>query len=182
MKCFLSCLGHLPPKGKPPARRLSTPRSVDEVASEVDDDDDFFGSSPKKLPPPTTNQRSEQNSSNKDSQKRPVAPVPPANDSKYKSTGTGGEKAPPLSTNLKTVEPPVASKSRVTRELDEKWSDMFGTTKQDNSAKEDLLAKLVADEQQERKMATSSRPPPAVASTQNSTGESSFDFYIISLT
>ncbi|CAF1378679.1 unnamed protein product [Adineta ricciae] len=157
--------GHLPPKGKPPARRLSTPISVDEVDSEVDDDDDFFGSSPKKLPLPTTNQRSEQNSSNKDSQKRPAAPVPPAHDSKYKSTGTGGDKAPPSSTTLKTVDPPVASKSRVTRDLDEKWSDMFGTSKQDTSAKEDLLAKLVADEQQERKAATSSRPPPAATTT-----------------
>ena len=35
---------------------------------------------------------------------------------------------------------------------------MFGNNKQEDSAKEDLLAKLVADEQQERRLAAAAVP------------------------
>lgn len=161
----------MPPKSKPIARRLSTPKSVDEDKAVIDDET-FFGSAPKKLPPPKTIKQGEQHLSNTQAQKRPPAPVPPANDSKYKSSGTGGN--PTASSNLKLTDPPAApSKSRVTRELDEKWTDMFATNKQENSAKEDLLAKLVADEQKERKLAAASRPPPAQGSLTRSTAATS---------
>ncbi len=154
----------MPPKSKPIARRLSTPKSVDEDKAVIDDET-FFGSAPKKLPPPKTIKQGEQHLSNTQAQKRPPAPVPPANDSKYKSSGTGGN--PTASSNLKLTDPPAApSKSRVTRELDEKWTDMFATNKQENSAKEDLLAKLVADEQQERRLAAA-QPSTAQRSSMN---------------
>jgi len=38
---------------------------------------------------------------------------------------------------------------------------MFGTNKQEDAAKEDLLAKLVADEQQERRLAAAAAHPPS---------------------
>ncbi|CAF0903828.1 unnamed protein product [Rotaria sordida] len=157
---------HLPPKGKPPTRRLSTPKSVDEDKNELDNED-IFGSKPKKLPPPTTIQRSEQHLSHTQLHKRPIAPIPPANESKYSSSGTGGNTS---SSIFKLTEPPMPSKSRTTRQLDEKWSDMFGSNEKEDSAKEDLLAKLVADEQQERRQA-------ATAAQSSSTKNSSMTMF-----
>ncbi|CAF4453976.1 unnamed protein product, partial [Adineta steineri] len=119
-----------------------------------------FATGSKKLPPPTTIQRGEQHLSSTDNPKPPpvpIPPIPPANDSKYKSSRTSGNTT--ASSNVKIAEPLVAPKPRATRELDEKWTDMFGSNKQDNSAKEDLLAKLVADEQQERKQAAATSQP-----------------------
>ncbi|CAF3395991.1 unnamed protein product [Rotaria sp. Silwood1] len=145
--------GHLPPKGKPPTRRLSTPKSVDEDKTEMDNED-FFGSKPKKLPPPTNIQRSEQHLSHTQLHKRPIAPIPSTTESKYNSSGTGGNTS---SSIFKLTEPSVPTKSRTTRPLDEKWSDMFGSNEKEDSAKEDLLAKLVADEQQERRLAAAAQ-------------------------
>lgn len=124
--------GHLPPKTKPPARRLSTPKNIDEV----DDDETIFGKTRKKSPsppPPAPAQKPEQRTSQAQIHKRSVAPS---------------------SSIFKLTEPAAPSKPRPKQELDEKWSTMFGDNKQDDSAKDDLLAKLVADEQQERRQAT----------------------------
>jgi hypothetical protein len=92
-------------------------------------------------------------------------------ESKYSSSGTSGNKT--ASSIFKLTEPPApASKSRVTQDLDEKWSDMFGTNKQEDSAKEDLLSKLIADEQQERRQAAAQPPPsqrPSMTMFESST-------------
>ncbi|CAF4274165.1 unnamed protein product [Rotaria sp. Silwood2] len=161
--------GHLPPKGKPPTRRLSTPKSVDDEKSEIDNED-IFGSKPKKLPPPTNIQRSEQHLSHTQLHKRPIAPIPPITESKHNSSGTGGNAS---SSIFKLTEPPVPSKPRATRQLDEKWSDMFGSNEKEDPAKEDLLAKLVADEQQERRLAaaaqSSSTQRPSMTMFESST-------------
>lgn len=149
-----------PPKGKVPARRLSTPKSIDEEESKIDDVDDFFDSSPKKKPPPTTIERSEKHISHAQIHKRPLA---------SNSSTTDHSSAGPSSIFKLTEPPPPISKSkpRATRDLDEKWSDMFGSNKQDDSAKDDLLARLVADEQKERKLAASTQPPPAQRPSMN---------------
>lgn len=88
------------------------------------------------------------------------------------SSGVGASTTTPSSSSIfKLTEPPAPpiskSKPRATRDLDEKWSDMFGTNKQDDSAKEDLLAKLVADEQQERRTAAANQPTPSQRASMN---------------
>jgi len=175
---------HLPPKGKPPARRLSTPKSVDEEENKIDDET-FFGSAPKQLPPPTTIQRSEQHLAHAQIHKRPVAPISSTTESKYNPSGTGGSSTAASSSIFKLTETVAPSKPRAKRDLDEKWSDMFGTKQQEDSAKEDLLAKLVADEQQERRLASNAQPPsqrPSMhmfeSSTRSTTTTSKFYFLI----
>jgi hypothetical protein len=157
-------IGHLPPKGKAPVRRLSTPKSVDEERSEIEDE--TLNRSESKKSPQTTIQRGEQHLSQAQIHKRP-----PVSESKYSSSGTSGNKT--ASSIFKLTEPPApASKSRVTQDLDEKWSDMFGTNKQEDSAKEDLLSKLIADEQQERRQAAAQPPPsqrPSMTMFESST-------------
>lgn len=155
-------IGHLPPKGKPPVRRLSTPKSIDEESNDMNNED-MFESKPKKLPPPTN--------SHAQIHKRPVASDPSSNDSKNNSLGARGN---PSSSIFKLTEPPVPSKSRATRPLDDKWSEMFGTNEKEDAAKEDLLAKLVADEQQERKLAaTQSTSRPSMNMFESSTHSTS---------
>ena len=120
----------MPPKAKPPARRSSTPKSIDEV----DDDESIFGKTRKKTPsPPPPVKKSEPRASQAQIHKRSVAPS--------------------SSTIFKLTEPPAPSKPRPKKDLDEKWSNMFGDNKQDDTEKDDLLAKLVADEQQDRRQA-----------------------------
>jgi hypothetical protein len=154
---YVCVLGHLPPKGKPPARRLSTPKSVAEEESKIDDDDTFFVSSSKKLPPSTNLERDEQHLSRAQIHRRSVA-----TESKSNSSVAFGSTTTKPSSIFKLTEPPPPSKPkpRPARELDEKWSDMFGSNKQEDSTKDDLLAKLVADEQQERRLAAAAQPPP----------------------
>ncbi|CAM4802180.1 unnamed protein product [Rotaria magnacalcarata] len=164
-----SAHGHLPPKGKPPVRRLSTPKSVDEDRSEMDNED-IFGSRPKKLPPPTSSHHSEQHLSEAQIHKRPAAPVPLATDSKNNSSRTG---VTPSSSIFKLTEPPGPSKPRATRPLDDKWSTMFGSNEKEDPAKEDLLAKLVADEQQERRLAAATGQAPSTQRPAMTTFESS---------
>ncbi len=155
----------MPPKGKPPTRRLSTPKSVDEEE--------------------TTIQKGEKQRAQ--IHKRPVPPVSSTNESKYNPSGTGGSTVV-SSSIFKLTEPPPPSKTRATRDLDEKWSDMFGTNKQEDSAKEDLLAKLVADEQQERRLAANAAAQATPgqrsnmnmfeSSTRSTTATSKFYFII----
>jgi hypothetical protein len=184
LKTFFSTTGHLPPKGKPPTRRLSTPKSVDEEESKIDDET-LLESAPKKLPP--TIQRGEQHLSRAQIHKRPVGPIPSTTESKYNPSGTSGNTTTTSSSIFKLTEPPASkSKPRATRDLDDKWSDMFGTNKQEDAAKEDLLAKLVADEQQERRLAAAAAQPPSTQrssmnmfeSSTNSTTTSKFCFII----
>ena len=142
-------IDHLPPKRKSLARRLSSPKSIDEEKS------DIFGSRPSRLLPPTTIHRSEQHLSHAQLHKRPGAPIPTANESKYNSSAAGTGTS--TSSIFRLTEPPMPSKSRATRQLDDKWSEMFGTNEKEDSTKEDLLAKLVADEQQERRLAAAAQ-------------------------
>lgn len=182
-------VGHAPPKGKVPARRLSTPKSVDEEESKIDDVDDFFDSSSKKKPPPTTIQRSEQQITQAQIHKRPTASMSSRSESKNNASGADHSSAAPSSIFKLTEPPPPSvskSKARPTRDLDDKWSDMFGSNKQEDSAKEDLLAKLVADEQQERRAAAAVQPSPAQrptmttfeSSTRSTSKSSSIEFLI----
>ncbi len=163
LRLSLSITGHLPSIGKPPTRRLSTPKSIDEEESKIEDE------TPNNLPPSTNIQRSEQHLSHAQIHKRPAAPSSSTNGSKNNSSGAGGNTTTTSSSSIFKLTEPPASKPRATRDLDEKWSDMFGTNKQEDSTKEDLLAKLVADEQQERKLAAAAAAAQSTASTQRST-------------
>lgn len=73
---------------------------------------------------------------------------------------------------FKLTEPPALStnaNNRKKRDLDEKWSDMFGSTKDDDAAKDNLLAKLVADEQRERRNAATSNKTSSMNTFESST-------------
>lgn len=127
-------------------------------------DDDIFGARPKKLPPPSTNQRNNEQSSHAQIHRRPPAPVPSTTESKYNSSGVGGTTS---SSTFKLTEPAPLSKPRATRPLDDKWSNLFETNDKEDSTKEDLLAKLVADEQQERRAAAITQPSSHQRSSMN---------------
>ncbi len=114
-------LEHLPPKGIPPVRRLSAPKSIAEDKNQT----------PSPIPTKTTQPPV---------RKRPLTPVSPPTET------------PTPSSLFKPAEPK--------RELDDKWTDLFSTNAEVDSAKDDLLLKLISDEQEERKTVTTSKPSP----------------------
>ena len=159
-------IDQLPPKGKP-VRRLSTPKSIDEESSTIEDET---------LKPSKIGQRNDPHLSRAQIHKRQGGSDSSTNGSKTNPSGTDGNVNTPSSI-FKLTEPPAPStKSRQTHDLDEKWSDLFGTNK-DESGKEDLLAKLVADEQQERRLATNTQRPAGQRSSMNMFESSTSLFY-----
>lgn len=88
--------------------------------------------------------------------KRAPGPQP-----KYTSSGTTAAEGSSIFKLTEAPTPAVKAaplKPRAKLDLDEKWSDMFGSGKQEDSAKEDLLSKLIADEQRERRTAATTQP------------------------
>jgi hypothetical protein len=158
-------LGHLPPIEKAPVRRLLTPKHIEEEKNDIDDET-LLESSPQQSPsPPPTIQRREQHLSQAPIYKRSLTPVSIPSEPKINPTRTVVNTS--TSFLFKRPElPPV--KSEVTRELDDKWSDMFDTDKTKESTKEDLLSKLTSDEQEERKQTatTKSSSPPSSPPSQ----------------
>ena len=149
-------LGHGAPKGKPPTRRLSTPESIEEEKLGGDDDGTLLASKSKKAPATLSMQRDEQLLSPAQIHKRAPAPQP-----KYTSSGTTAGEGSSIFKLTEAPTPAVKAaplKPRAKLDLDEKWSDMFGSSKQEDSAKEDLLSKLIADEQLERRTAATTQP------------------------
>jgi len=119
------------PKGKPPLRRLSTPISIDEDKSDIEDEIIIPYKPPKapsplrQLTPTKIMQRSEQHLSQTPVLKRPLTPIEP-------------------SSLFKSPEPPA------TREFDDKWLDIFETNKKEEPKKDDLISKLISDDQEEK--------------------------------
>ena len=77
-------------------------------------------------------------------------------EAKIHQNGSGGGTS---SSIFKLTEPPSSfgSKPKPKKDLDEKWSDMFGSNQKEDATKGDLLSKLIADEQQERRTAATNQ-------------------------
>jgi hypothetical protein len=84
-------------------------------------------------------QRSEQHLSQAPVHKRPLTPISP----------------PPESSSIfKQTEPPA------TREFDDKWMNIFETNKKEEPTKDDLISKLISNDQPEKKIVTTTKPSP----------------------
>jgi hypothetical protein len=137
-------------EGKPLSRRTSTPESIEENINV--NHDDKFG----KL---STIKRDEQHLSPAHNPKRSTTTELKAkttSDNKYGSNPSVFKLTETSTTTSSNN--PIVLKAPAKRELDDKWLDMFGSNKHDdNAAKEDLLSKLIADEQQERRTTAANR-------------------------
>ncbi|CAF0944889.1 unnamed protein product [Didymodactylos carnosus] len=128
-------------------RYFSSPESVAEQSSDDDEDSSIISYHKKKANNNQTNptnmmQRSEppiSHSRNLTS----VAEETKTTSNKYISTGVGNTLLVPPVFRL-TEPPPFQSKTKVVKDLDEKWQDVFNTNDNKKQAKDDLLAKLVA--------------------------------------
>ncbi|CAF3383441.1 unnamed protein product [Rotaria socialis] len=154
----------LPANGKPPARRLSTPKSTDEDRSDLDQEtvSDFIHLKPPSAPSKTI-QRREQHLSQAPIHKRSLTPTSPPFDPKFATLGTNG-----TTTRLnpfRNMEPLAPIKPSVKHELDDKWNSTF-----DADDKEDQRSTLTSD-QSTKKTPPSSQPSslimfdPATSST-----------------
>ncbi|CAF3006860.1 unnamed protein product [Rotaria sp. Silwood2] len=154
-------LEHLPTIVKPQVRRLSTPNSTDEEKSELDDEtiSDFIRLKPPSAPTKAI-QRHEQHLSQTSINKRSLTPISPPFQSKFNSLETNGSTT--KSNLFKHPEPLPLVKPPIKRELDDKWTNIIDIDKKEESTKEDLLSKLLSDEEQENKsIATTQLSPPS---------------------
>ncbi len=102
--------------------------------------------------PKKTVQRNEQYTPLAPILKRPLTPVSLPIEPKL---GTGEST---MTASLFKRTEPLAPKPPATRDFDDKWTDIFDADKKEDPTKDDLLAKLISDEQEERKSITTTKP------------------------